>query len=257
MEIAVSTSEKVAVEQKVSSAISDLINDFENLNVEGRVVRAQFWMNGDELTQNRSYQKGGKLSPQELEGSISESAKKLGFNVKDATTPEINKFMIDNGIGIDCSGLSYQCLREAYGVLGGSGYEDKVKNDKGEGGITKINTGRFASDEMSRVVESIEDIKPGDFIIASRHIILVMDKKDNILNCVHVTNEVRDPGVHEFDIKILDSSGSIFDQDWSEHSTSGDKYIEILKKQIDANKSINSGIRRLRLIDQLYQANES
>lgn len=240
-----------------SNAIKSLVEKFKNIQVEGRDIPCPFWMNFDYLYEGtplyKGFLRGGKLSPEEVKNSLNNLVVQNSLDIKNASLQEIISLMISNGIGVDCSGFAYQCLREVYLVLGGTSenFEKKVVNAQTyHSGITKVGVSDLSSSVNSLGVNRLSQIKPGDFIVKGRHIVVIIDTCDQIINCVHASNEILTPGIHEFDILIREPDLSIFDQEWQEFDLNGKPYSETLKDSIKPG----DGIRRLRIIQDLYRS---
>lgn len=244
--------QRVQLNKVVSGAITDLTKDFQNLNVNGRSIQTPFWMNKDYVYEGQRYYKyfpkGGKMSPRELETRIAEVSANEKFDLSGASEDELSELLLSNGIGLDCSGFTYQSLKKAYEALGGEGFEDKVKGDNNLTGISKVGSRHFAKDENSFPVTDIDDVRPGDFIAAGRHLVVIIERENDSIKVAHITNMVQNPKLHTFGIHIKDLKQSVFDQVWDEATKVGTPYVDELRHQLDGQ----SGIRRLHIMDEVY-----
>jgi hypothetical protein len=239
---------------KVRSELERFVSEFTNIRLKDRRINCPFWMNKDPFYKGTGYYKyfakGGKRSAKEIEKLIAKKAALQKLDLGKASDYELNLFFLRNGIGVDCSGFVYQCLRQVYRTLGGRGFDKKVSNSRtGDKGIRRVGVLDLASSQNSRRVEKLDEIRPGDFIIAgASHSVIIIRKFPGFLEVAHANNAIREAGVHRFRIKITDPKGQIFDQEWQETSYDGLPYLESLKRKLKRR----DGVRRLKIIERLY-----
>lgn len=244
-------------ETVVTDSLLSLKERFMNIAVGSRFIPCPFFMNNDprykETMYFQSFSKGGKLTPDEIEDKIIKTAIANQISPDELNPDQLKEFLLFYGIGIDCSGFVYQFLKQAYQTLGGKNFEEKIVNEDGKTGITKIGAKQLLLDNNSYPVENIKSIKPADFVIehspySSSHSVVIANITGSVLNCIHATNEIQNSGVHPFDIRITNPFGSISEQNWEENladGTSYDKYIQ--------RSPLKRYVRRLKIIDNLYK----
>ncbi len=212
---------EITKEQTVINQLLLLQERFMNIKIGNKSIRCPFFMNNDPLYLNtkhyQSVPKGGKLTPEEIETKILQLAEKNNVNLDMLTQEQLNEFLLTNGIGVDCSGLIYQFLKQTYLALGGTAenFEKSITNESGQTGITKIGTQQLLSENNSCPIEDLSQIKPGDFIIRLGnyyHSVIIVSVNSRTLNCLHASNEIKNSGVNPFRIKIIDYGKSIFCQ---------------------------------------------
>ena len=239
-------------EEIVSKKLIEFADQFLNMSLGNHIIRCPFWMNWDYLYKGTDLYRfvpgGGKMSPQEIEQQAILKAREQSFRLKEASLDELHCFILENGIGVDCSGLVYQGLKCAYQALGGSDFENKVIGVDGQTGITKIRVKALGSDINSFEINRLMEIKPVDFIVVGEsHSILIIQRLANYIFCLHASNEIKDSGVNFFPIKITDYKRGIFRQLWQEYSDDGKLYNEGRLLEVNCG-----GIRRLRIIEEAY-----
>lgn len=241
--------------EKVSEALEKLVGKFMHITVGKRNLRCPFWMNYDPLYKSSQYFRyfalGGKRTPGQIERLVQERAEKEGLDLGKSTDYQIAVFFLRNGIGIDCSGFVYQCLRQVNKTLGGVDFKSRIINRKTKNvGIRKVGVLDLASSKNSIPIKGLENIRPGDYIIkGSSHSVIIIKKTKSLIKAAHSSNEIKESGVHSFNIKINKPKLHIFDQEWQEITSDGLPYLVSLKKSL--RKS--DGVRRLKIIDVLYK----
>lgn len=183
----------------------------------------------------------GKGSPRE----ILEEAKLLAFNKKfdlaSAPSAAVTRFLVDNSIGIDCSGLAYYILDQESRSLGKGTLDRHIKFPFSKGFFSKIrakmqpaknaDVETFAHDSNSKVV-ALRDIKPGDFLTMTgatdkirNHVVVFhqIEYQNGIPTLIHYTHSIALPidgeyghGVRQGIITIVDMAKSIVEQQWNE-----------------------------------------
>ena len=184
----------------------------------------------------------GKGSPKDIHEEVQGLAVKRHLDTKTLADESLKKFLVDSGIGIDCSGFAYYVL-EAESVARGHGklnrhlsfvhsygpmgkmicYLRPVENS----GVTTI-----ASERNSRLVNT-DVLMPGDFISmlsgtedAERNHILVIHAVDNDngkVSKIYYSHAISYPedgiygtGIKQGSISFTQSTSNILDQEWSD-----------------------------------------
>jgi hypothetical protein len=232
----------------VADALNTLKNRFLQIHVGSRYIPCPFFMNHDYLYKGtphyQTFPGGGKLTPDEIETHVKECATQEEIRLDTLNPEQLTTFFLHRGIGVDCSGLVYQCLQRAFMATHRQPFESVLTNIQGAFGITKIGVSELQLPHNSYVIDDIRTIQPADFItFGISHCIAIIDVSDRIIHCLHASNEIAASGVHPFDIRILDPNASLAHQHWNEHTMDGKPYDEFLHTR--KNKPI---IRRLHVL---------
>ncbi len=200
----------------------------------------------------------GKGSPKEIFDEAESLAifEKIEVNKLDSSS--LKKFLVDQNIGIDCSGLVYHIL-EAESESRNKGKLSKhLFSPKGI--MNKIMTSlrsientdvvRFADNNNSKIV-AIKDVEPGDFITMvggqevkeRNHIIVIHKIEDQTLHYTHTvawpTDGEYGHGVRQGSIHIIDPDKSILEQRWQEAGKMNDEnytFTRALKSQTELRR---------------------
>jgi len=241
--------------ETTETAIESLIDHYKKIIINGRTVACPFWMNYDYVYKDTPYYKyfpkGGKRSPDEIRDLIVDKLNSTGFDIVHASEEQIGLFFLENGVGVDCSGLVYQCLKKAYITLGGSDFKKSIFGVYGEPKVvSRIGVKDLILPVNSFPVSDVTLVRPADFInFGHTHCIAIINRIDDKISCVHASNEILDSGIHEFSITITNPSESIFHQHWEEYSMDGVPYNEGLLMRV----KVDDGVKRLRIIEELYR----
>lgn len=262
-----------------------IINKYFNLPFKGiNGVRVPYFIN--KRTARRGQLRGliGKGTPEE----IVEEAKilsiqykhglfdKNGFAPKDKYTNEearemVRKFLIDNGIGIDCSGFATHVLSahyaETYNINLFSNLFFNPKNKWFRNIIAKFrpientSVNVLAYENNSDLIcdgkETIktDDIRPADIIIMleingnekRHHILVITENKNNLIEYAHArawNSEGRyGHGVSRGKIKIINPNGNLLEQQWEEL----DKINEQNETYLEAKQAKILQIKRIKI----------
>lgn len=194
----------------------------------GKKVPTPYRLN--EMDQNNGPQFQGKSSPEILNKTTKDLAKEQRFNLEEASVEEIREFMIQNKLGIDCSGFVYRVIDFLL--------EKLKKGDLQKYGfdhVGRTNAQALTSDHFSDPV-GLSEVRPADLIKVNSsqpipHVMVVLEVKGKKVICAHSSDGV---GVHLSEIEIIDSKKALQDQRWEESY-----YLE--------KWSSGDGVRRLKL----------
>lgn len=180
----------------------------------------------------------GKGSPREIFDEVKLLSLKQKIDINTLNDETLKKFMVDNDIGIDCSGFSYYVLN-AESIARGRGSLDKhlafPLTKKGWFGKIRArlnpenntDVATLAHEKNSRTI-SLRDIQPGDMITMSgerNHILIVrqVEYQNFVPTTIHYSHSVAWPtdgiyghGIHEGTIEITDPSRPLLEQRWGE-----------------------------------------
>lgn len=169
----------------------------------------------------------GKGSPKEIHEEIEFLLKK---NRLDPQTTDIRKLLIENNIGIDCSGFAYHVLKKTNYSFPYAGNIIRRIIAKFRP-VTNIDVKTFAHNSNSAIIP-LRNVQPGDIITmvgngdASRNHIVVIDQieyQNDIPSVIHYAHSIAIPedgqyghGFHEGKIEVVNVEKTITDQAWSE-----------------------------------------
>lgn len=241
-----------------ASAAMTLTNRFMELTIAGQLVGTPYWMNKNPLLVDTPYyqavSKGGKLSPEEIVQSVFTRSTSTNVDLASHSRDEIRKFMLENAIGVDCSGFTYQVVREIYSALGGNGFDEKVIGAEPHfRGITKTAARDLTDTKNSVMINEIRQAMPGDMIRCQegRHIIVIISNNGDTVTCAHSrfsSNRHNTNGVVTFTVDVVDPMLDIAKQRWNEYLNDGSNYLEWLKDNYDTPT-----LWRLKILDEIYK----
>jgi len=244
-----------SLNRRVQNTIEEVAQDLSYVLINGLKVRTPYWMNYDsfyaETPLYMGVRGGGKYNKDQIVERCNYEANLSGFQSDD---PEMmHLFMLSRGIGVDCSGFAYQTLRAVYYSLGG---EDNLRSilvdaTGNHGGITRTGARHLTSNDNSRVVNSLHNIRPADLIRCGRggHVMVVAGvNPDGSIKVIHTTNATFITGIHSFTIRTNKPDGTIFEQNWEENLVNGYN----LGRWMNENRDGDDGIYRLKVLDDLY-----
>lgn len=208
----------------------------------------------------------GKGSPTDIREELDIIITKEKIERKSFTNESLKKLLVDNNLGIECSGYAYYVL-EAESDSRDLGTISKYINFIKKHGflgqiicsirpIENCDVETFAHDTNSKII-NLQDILPGDIITMlsdktnkeRNHILIVKEVQyeNGIPKSLTYTHSIAYPedglygtGPREGTIEIVDVNGSIVEQIWREENRQG----EDNKLHIRAKKS-QTQIRRL------------
>jgi len=251
---------------KIDEAAQKAINDYLNLDIEGKYVQSPYFINTNRKRDLRALV--GKGTPQEMlmEARIWEKLK--GVNFLEMSEQDLKSFLSDRGIGIDCSGFVTHVLNYSY----------KSKHNKSIWSKFKIPSyGIFSTLKYilrpvenlgAEVITSLENcikidlknVMPGDLIrsksikLNGHHIMIVteVEKADNIkvskVTYVHSSPHFNENnGVKYGEIVVAEENNELQLQEWTEKDIKGNvPTLEGFLMNLEDN-----GLRRLKFSKEL------
>ncbi|MCA9390313.1 hypothetical protein KC571_02810 [candidate division WWE3 bacterium] len=186
----------------------------------------------------------GKGSVEEIRNELKRRAATQSVDLKTLSAGQIFKFMKENKIGIDCSGLAYHLLN-AYifelthqplsdfivrfgGTLGQ--FEKKFLQYKRQ---RRINAATLTSDNNSREIPKAAEIRIGDMVRIRKdldHILVIaklnLSNNQRIITYVHSssTKHTKKQGPHYGTIEITQPEKGLEFQNWTEMTKDGSNY---------------------------------
>jgi len=202
----------------------------------------------------------GKGTPDEIIEEVDIMAKKKNVDLKKLNSEEIKKFLMDNNIGIECSGFVSNVLLEHYKEKQINFFKKihiptkniwrKIISKMRP--VENINVLTYFNNKNTTEIKNLNDIKSGDLIILletkildRNHIILIIDKNNDKIEYVHATRWISEGkynhGVRRGEIKITDKNKGILEQTWIEKGVTN----EANETYLEAKESKIIQIRRL------------
>ncbi len=220
--------------QKLPQEVSDLINHYFNLKINGKKVKTPYHINVKHVrAELRALV--GKGSPEEIEEEVAIFAKLRGFDLEKANKKEIMEFMQKEGIGVDCSGLVSHILNvwlqsQNMGHLKKNLHFPKMPFTKNIivsiRPIENICAELLTNNDNSKKID-IGDVQVGDLIRLKgikqgHHIAIVTKVIDNEITYTHSTKHYgEDNGIREGKIVVVDKNAKLEKQDWQEKDHDG------------------------------------
>lgn len=225
---------------EIPQVAKDAIARYQKLNLGSKSVQCPYFINTKRKKDLRALV--GKGTPEEIIMEAKIWEKLTGQNFEKMSVGEIKTFLTNKGLGIDCSGFVVHVLdawffsvkhkhiwSELKLVQGGLASKLRYKLRP----VENLGANTLTSDINSFEI-GINEVKPGDVIrskwkkVGTHHIQLVTKVELNdkgvvsLIEYTHATPYYGDTsGVRVGQIKILDSSKPLYDQEWSEKDEHG------------------------------------
>jgi hypothetical protein len=247
--------------------LQEEIDRYKNINLGGKSVVCPYYINLIKKKDLRVML--GKGTPEEIEMEAHIWEKIKGVDFEEMSEEEIRQFLIDRGIGIDCSGFVVHVLNEWHRKTKGKSIWKNLKSArKGFFGnlvykmrpVENLGANVLTSD-LNAVPIKVKDVMPGDVIRAkwkrqnAHHILLVskVEKDDEtgevkLIEYTHSTPFYgKNNGVKTGQIEIIEEKLPLKDQKWTEVDENGVNFTyEGFMIKVEDN-----GLRRLKMIAEL------
>ncbi len=245
---------------KIPKEVNNLIEKYFNLDIGDKKIRTPYYRNKKHTRGGELKSLVGKGNPSEIELEVKIFAKLRGVNLRKIEEEEIQDFMRQEGIGIDCSGLISNILelwfkteykKKIYQVIK---FKNKTFRDKTVKYLRPIQNlpADILTNNDNTIPIDLKNVEIGDLIRLKGlkqgdHICMVIDilKKDGkkILEYIHSTPHYgKNSGIKKGIIVITDEEKGLEEQKWLELDENNICWTlkEYLKDQED------NGIRRLK-----------
>lgn len=156
----------------------------------------------------------GKSSPEVLTQTTKRLAQEQNFDLNKASIEEIRQFMIQNKLGIDCSGFAYRVMNYFLKKI-----KNKTLEEIGLPHVGRTNVAKLTDLEFCREI-NIEDTQPGDMIKMNSagdvlHILIILKRQGDGLIYAHSSGQTNPDGVHQAmmqldkDVQFSENLGNI------------------------------------------------
>lgn len=256
----------------LSSRATNVIQQYLNFSISNAVCSVPYFNNKTARVRGALSVYVGKGSPKEI-FEETETILIKAHVAKDSLTSEtLHKLLVDNNIGIDCSGFAYYILNAESQENNKGSIDKHISFVQSRGLFGKISSSlhpvknigvlTFANDKNSRVV-TLSEIQPGDMITMisadgtelpytdgdRNHILIIhqIEYQNFIPYKIHYSHTVAYPedgvygsGIKQGIIEILDITKPVTSARWTENDKQGESNRIFMR----ANKS-KTEIRRL------------
>lgn len=159
---------------KIPDSLQQEIDRYFNLHIGGKTVVCPYYINPKMVKGNLRVM-SGKGTPEEIELEVKVWAKVRGFDLKNASAEDIREFLLQEKIGIDCSGLVANTLNN---YMRGNGFGSLLAYLKFRDmsfvprirrflrPIENIGANTITGESNTLVISDLNDIRPGDLIRA-------------------------------------------------------------------------------------------
>jgi hypothetical protein len=239
----------------LSEKAISVINEYKNFTAGFAVVSIPYYNNKHLRARASLRARAGKGSPKEIMDEAESTAVLQKINLKALDSISLKKFLVDNNIGIDCSGLVYYILNAEMEAKGKGRLALSYPYAKGFLGMLRAkfrpieNAGvaTLAHEKNSRAVQ-LRYVQPGDIITmlggpdnSDRDHVLVIhevDYKDDVVVSIGYTHATAWPtdgeyghGVRQGQIKITDVAKALTEQEWIEANMTGESNYTFTRAQ--------------------------
>jgi hypothetical protein len=224
-----------------------VINQYQNFNIGSAVCSIPYFNNSHMRLRGGLRAQVGKGDPKDILEEAGHIAIPRKINLKALDSMTLKKFLVDNNIGIDCSGFAYYVLDAESKARGKGSLRSHITFINGSGIIRKIlnklypekNVGAITlADNKNSSVIALHEVEAGDIItmigdLNSKirdHVIIIheVERRDGVPSLLHYTHSIAWPqdgeyghGVRQGTIKITDAEKPLTEQEWIEANATG------------------------------------
>lgn len=183
----------------------------------------------------------GKGSVEQIKQALHKEAKKNNFDLNKASSEEITQFMIEKGIGIDCSGLVYNCLDKYLRQVKGISLSRFIYRYPGLLGkierfllnyyrIRRISAATLTNNLNTIKIEKAKEAVPGDLIRLThsdwkgKHVVIIVETNKKSITYASASEYTKIQGPHLGKIEIIQKDKGLESQKWLELTRDGKNY---------------------------------
>lgn len=259
----------------MDSLLYSFANEYISFEIAGKIINVPYSITKEGMAQyaigddssggqtDKYANYGGKGTPEQIRNIVIQTAEKDKFDLQKAKPEEIIDFMIEHGIGVDCSGFVYNVLNLYLKKTKNKSLDTLILRYKGIAGILerfllqynrvrRSSAATLTNDLNTVKIEAIKDIRPGDMIRLThtdwkgKHIAIIVDVDDNNITYAMSSQYTITQGVHFGEIQILDKTKGLEAQEWLEETKKGENYG---KDAFDPYRG--DSVRRLRFLSKI------
>lgn len=236
----------------ISQRALDMIEQYKNFRIGENTCSIPYFNNKTLGLKGSLKAEVGKGSPKDIYEEIVNKTGIQRIRISDFNSDSLKKFLVENNIGIDCSGLAYYVLNEE-SIDRNKGQLDKHIHFVNATNIFRkfraktqpeknVDVATLADNKNSRLI-LINEIQPGDIITMIKentgpskgernHILIInqIEYQNSIPVTLHYVHAIAWPtdgeyghGIHEGKIEIVDVNKPITEQRWIELDKTGDE----------------------------------
>jgi hypothetical protein len=243
----------------ISDPSLTMINQYRNFHIDSAICSVPYYNNKVAGRRAALRVEVGKGSPKDIYEELMHIFLKNKVDIKLLTSEDLKKIMVENNIGIDCSGFAYYVLNEESLGRGKGSLSRHLHYDSFLAKFRPINNTNVLtySDNRNSKIIPIKDAQVGDIITmvggtegGERNHILILSQIEYqnfiplVLYYVHAIAWPSDGeyghGIHEGKIEITNLEKGIAEQRWIELEKEGEENYTHMR----ANKSTTE-LRRL------------
>ena len=251
----------------------DVINNYIHLPIPDHEVVCPYYNNRRSNIRAGLRSMIGKGTPTDIAEEVAIIALREKQDIKKMNNNSLKEFLVNNKLGIDCSGFYYHVMDAELHAQGLGSIREHLKFPFIKNPLRKLLTifrpvehagVRTLSHEKNAVDIKISEVAPGDMItmintVANHnfnHLLLIhaVDGEKNAPKTIHYTHSFSwsgdgpyGHGIEQGEIKITDLNKGILDQIWTEKGKTG-AYNETYRH---AQMSLEIKIKRLRALAQV------
>jgi len=196
----------------------------------------------------------GKGNPRDIKEELKILSLREKIDLREFSSEQISKFLVDHHIGIDCSGLAYYILDTELQARGYGTLKKNITFPFAKNPLRKLlawlrpveNCGvSTLAHEVNSVLVELKDVQPGDMIVMLNagprkdynHVAVILNVAKNpggseVITYVHSfkypTDGLYNHGVREESIEIIKPNGPLTEQKWNEEKMS--QYVKTAEK---------------------------
>jgi hypothetical protein len=248
---------------QLPKTVAELIDGYLNMTIEGKIFACPYYRNGGKKLAHPSL--AGKGTPDQIISLLVTTAHTYSFDIANSTTDQIREFMINNEIGVDCSGLTVRLIDEFLKANNKPSITKVIKKPKNLyrrlifllRPYSNISARSLSNLDNCDPIE-LKDIKVGDFIRCKgvpkgEHILFVTrvnTESDTIKSFEYIQSTSKygnANGIRMGQVIIKDINLPLTKQEWTDKDTDGkNPTLEGIKW-----KEYDNGIRRLKVLKEI------
>lgn len=248
---------------QLTKQAQEVLNGFLNLSLEGHHIACPYFNNKKHGVRGALRVTIGKGSAEEIVQEAHLTALKKRVDLSELNPEDMKKFLVDNHLGIDCSGFVYYVLDAERQATNETRLTTALKRKRTLNPLRAIirrlrhveNTNvALLADKRNSTSVAIKDVAAGDIIVmlktgndhARDHVLLVDEVSGNVIHYTHALQWSKDGaynhGVRQGTITVENEHAPLPAQKWEESGVNGKENETFARAQ----RAETLDIRRLR-----------